>query len=145
MSNSDAEVHRNHATRRAMLSGSVMIGYLAFQNRNGGFAAMFSGANASEAFKMGAISAAADMFTYQLLNPLLGTMHMGIPQTKLVPVVGITPLGLTEAAVAGAGVGALYTFMYPQTIFDIRTMVLLPAGMDLAAQMLGAVLYNFQL
>ena len=133
---SDAnQQHRNNAMRRGTISAALMMGYLGYLQ---GFnSQLFQQANLVEAAKMGLISAAADLFTVQII----GRADL-IPQTKLVPVIGITPLGLTEAAIAGAGVGSVYKLMYPQTEFSFVSMVAVPAGIDLAAQVAGALLYQ---
>jgi hypothetical protein len=134
MSDADQQ-HRNNAMRRGFISAGLMMGYLGYLN---GFnSELLQQANLVEAGKMGVISAAADLFTVQLI----GRADL-IPQTKLVPVIGITPLGLTEAAIAGAGVGGFYKLMYPQTQFSFVNMIAVPAGIDLAAQIAGALLYQ---
>jgi hypothetical protein len=133
--------HRSNAMRRGLISGGLMMGYLGYLN---GFnSQLLEQANLMDAAKMGVISAAADLFTVQLI----GRADF-IPQTKLVPVIGITPLGLTEAAIAGAGVGTFYKLIYPATEFSIVNIhgrcswVAVPAGIDLAAQIAGALLYQ---
>ena len=133
---SDAnQQHRNNAMRRGTISAGLMMIYFGYLN--GYNSELLEQANLVEAAKMGVISAAADLFTVQLI----GRADL-IPQTKLVPVIGITPLGLTEAAIAGAGVGGFYKLMYPQTQFSFVNMVAVPAGIDLAAQVAGALLYQ---
>jgi hypothetical protein len=121
--------HRNNALWRGATSGAMMMGYLAYLN-GGNFAATFTSANAMEAGKIAAASAAADLFTVQVI----GRMDL-VPQ-KAFPIVQISPLGLLESAVAGSIYAGAYMAMYPAAGFNAVRMLAIPAGIDLGAQVL---------